>query len=136
MDTPFRSATARYSRLIDDIRNDIQRIDPFFMLARRVADLDQKRERSIPHVSLISGGEVTAAHLRVQENIAVMASVHAVLHERVRSYQFALERLVISLPSPMAAEVERILGGLAQRTGDIRVIASPVVRPEAASLRK
>jgi hypothetical protein len=136
MDTPFRSATARYSRLIDDIRNDIQRIDPFFMLARRVADLDQKRERSIPHVSLISGGEVTAAHLRVQENIAVMASVHAVLHERVRSYRFALERLVIALPSPMAAEAERILGGLAQRTGDIRVIASPVVRPEAMPIRK
>src|SRR4051794_37088106 len=133
LDTPFRSATARYSRLIDDIRNDIQRIDPFFMLARRVADLDQKRERSIPHVSIITGGEVASARLRVQENIAVMMTVHAALEERIRSYRFALERLVIALPSPMAAEVERILGELARRVTDIRVIASPIalVQPTA-----
>jgi hypothetical protein len=133
LDTPFRSATARYSRLIDDIRNDIQRIDPFFMLARQVADLDQKRERSIPHVSIITGGEVASARLRVQENIAVMMTVHAALEERIRSYRFALERLVIALPSPMAAEVERILGELARRVTDIRVIASPIalVQPTA-----
>lgn len=126
LDTPFRSATARYSRLIDDIRNDLQRIDPFFMLARRVAELDQKREGSIPHVSIISGGEVTAARVRVQENIAVMMTVHAALQERVRSYRFALDRLVIALPSPMAAEVERILVELNRRVADIQVIASPV----------
>ena len=131
LDTPFRSATARYSRLIDDIRNDIQRIDPFFTLARRVADLDQKRGRSIPHVPIISAGELSAAHWRVQENIAVMMSVHAALQERVRSYRFALERLVIALPSPMAAEVERILTELVRRVTDIQVIASPgaLVRP-------
>ena len=134
MDTPFRSATARYSRLIDDIRNDIQRIDPFFTEARRVADLDRKRDRSIPHVPIISDDELAAAHVRVRENIAVIMSVHAALHERVRSYRFALERLVIALPSPLAAEAERILGELARRVTDIRVIASPVLlaRPAAA----
>ena len=141
LDTPFRSATARYSRLIDDVRNDLERIGPFFMQARRVADLDQKRKQSIPHVAIVSGEEMSAIHLRVRENIAVMESVQAVLHERVRSYRFALERLVLVLPSPMAAEAERVLVELARRVAEIQVIASPLAiaqpgGPPAAPISK
>jgi hypothetical protein len=135
LDTPFRSATARYSRLIDDIRNDIERIGPFFMLARRVADLDQKRKQSIPHVAIVSGEELSAVRLRVRENIAAIMSVHAVLHERVRSYRFALERLVLALPSPMAAEAERVLVDLARRVAEIQVIASPVAIGQPAGIQ-
>src|SRR5580693_4527412 len=39
----LRSTAARYNQLIDDIRNDIVRIEPFFTAARRVVDLDRRR---------------------------------------------------------------------------------------------
>ena len=64
-----------------------------------------------------------------------MMSVHAALQERVRSYRFALERLVIALPSPMAAEVERILTELVRRVTDIRVIASSGALVQPARLQ-
>ena len=35
--TAYRSQTARYNRLIEDIRNDVMRLDPFFGSARYVA---------------------------------------------------------------------------------------------------
>src|ERR1700685_3707750 len=37
----FRSTTARYNQLIDDVRNDIVRIEPFFRTARSVVAIDQ-----------------------------------------------------------------------------------------------
>ena len=43
----LRSSAARYNQMIDDIRNDIVRIEPFFMTARRVVDLDRRREASM-----------------------------------------------------------------------------------------
>ena len=35
---------------MDDIRNDIVRIEPFFAIARRVVDLDRRREASMQHI--------------------------------------------------------------------------------------
>jgi hypothetical protein len=125
LDGPFRSATSRYARLIDDIRNDMQRMDPFFSTARRVADMDHKRHRSLAHVAVLVEGEAANAQLRIRENIACVASVHAALAERVAAYRFALERLVVALPSPMAAEAERVWSELARRVAEIQVLASP-----------
>ena len=49
---PFhRSSSARYNQLIDDMRNDIVRIDPFFSTARRIVDIDRRREKSMQFVS-------------------------------------------------------------------------------------
>lgn len=45
--TAYRSATARYMKLSDDINNDIVRLDTFFGLARRVIDIDDKRKKSL-----------------------------------------------------------------------------------------
>ena len=51
---PFhRSSSARYSQLIDDMRNDIVRIDPFFSTARRIVDIDQRREKSMQFISTL-----------------------------------------------------------------------------------
>jgi hypothetical protein len=38
-----RSSAARYNQLIDDMRNDIVRLEPFFSTARRVVDIDLRR---------------------------------------------------------------------------------------------
>ena len=48
---PTRSATSRYSQLIEDIRDDITRIEQFAPVAARVADLDAKRNASLAYVS-------------------------------------------------------------------------------------
>ncbi|MBX6426445.1 MAG: hypothetical protein IRZ09_11060 [Variibacter sp.] len=120
---PFRSAAARYARLIDDTRNDLTRLDPFFALARRVADLDRKRERSLAYVTGLTQEELTNARRRVRENMMLIAEVHRVMRERAAMYRIALERLVIALPSPMAVEAERQRLELERRLGEIQVFA-------------
>jgi len=67
-----RSETTRYARLIEDIRNDVVRIDPFFTTARRVLDIDRKREKSLSYVSVLRGDEIANALSRVGENVLVV----------------------------------------------------------------
>ena len=43
IDEPHRSHSSRYSQLIDDVRDDISRFEPFFASAVRVIDFDRKR---------------------------------------------------------------------------------------------
>lgn len=113
--TAYRSQTARYNKLIEDIRNDVNRLDPYFQTARYVSDMDQKRSQSLAYVSNLSNEEKANAIQRMRENDAVMRWVNGTLHERVASYKIALERLVIMAPSQSAVEAERTLGLLQQR---------------------
>ena len=46
---------------------------------------------------------------RIKENAHVVNIVRQSLQDRVASYQFALERLVIVVPSQQAVEAERLL---------------------------
>ena len=123
IDGAYRSATARYARLIDDTRNDLARIEPFFAVARRTADLDRKREQSLAYVSTLPQDELTSMHRRLRENMLLVSEVHRTLQERAIMYRFALERLVIALPSPMAAEAERARSELERRLAAIQVFA-------------
>lgn len=107
LETPYRSATARYSRLIDDIRNDIVRIDPFVMTARRVIDLDVKRDKSLAYLSNLAPQEQAAAKGRMRENAKIIEAVRRSLVERGGIYRNALERLVVAAPSPTAVDAER-----------------------------
>jgi hypothetical protein len=105
----YRSPSARYAQLSDDIRNDIARLPQFFETASRVLDLDQKRWKSLALVSTLSPAERRNAGRRIRENAAIVSLVHAKLAQRVSSYRFVLERLVITTPSPQAAGVEHTL---------------------------
>ena len=67
----YPSATARYARLIDDIRNDIVRIDPFDSRRRARRDLDRKRGQSLAYVSTVAAVEVVNARLRIAENAMI-----------------------------------------------------------------
>jgi hypothetical protein len=120
-----RSETARYSRLNEDIRNDILRIDPFFAVARRVVDIDRKREKSLAYVSVLSEGEVANARSRVGENLLTVGWVQRALIERSRAYRFALERLIVVQPSPAAIEIDRSLTLLQARIDGNVVVATP-----------
>jgi len=115
--TAYRSQTARYNKLIEDIRNDVVQLDPFFAAAHYVADMDSKREKSLAYVSRLTPEERNNALKRIGENRAIVLWVRGSLAERAASYKIALERLVIAAPSPVAVEAERSLTLLQQRIG-------------------
>lgn len=105
-----RSPSARYAQLSEDIHNDITRMPQFFETAGRVLDMDQKRRKSLSLVSALSPAERNNAELRMGENTSIVALVREKLMQRAESYYYALERLVITTPSPQAAEVDRTIG--------------------------
>jgi hypothetical protein len=117
---PVRSADARYARLNDDIRNDVERIGPFFAAAGQVLDLDRKREQSMTYIPDLSPAERANALCRVNENKLIVAWVYRSLTERAASYRFALERLVVATPSPLAAGADRSLTLLQARIAEMR----------------
>ena len=121
----FRSSTARYSRLTDDVRNDIVRIDPFLVIARRVVDLDRRREAAMAHVADLAPGEGFDAHARVGENALVIAWVQHALVERCASYRFALEHLAVAEPEPAAADADHALTQLQQKLALNNLVAPP-----------
>jgi hypothetical protein len=106
---PDRSPSARYSQLNDDVRNDITRMPQFFEAAGRVVDIDQKRRKSLAYVSTLSPAERKNAELRMRENASIVALVREKLTQRMSSYRFALERLVIMTPTAHAVDVERAI---------------------------
>jgi hypothetical protein len=133
MDTAYRSANARYAKLNEDIRNDVERIGPFFAVARRVLDLDTKRTQSLAYVSKLTRHERADADARNAENALTVAWVQCSLAERSASYRYALERLVISTPSPVAADVEHALTLFDVRIADNRLVAEPAICPGIAA---
>jgi hypothetical protein len=126
----YHSPSARYSQLIDDIRNDITRMPQFFETAARVLDVDQKRQKSLAYVSALSPGERQNALRRIRENESIVTLVRLKLSQRVSSYRFALERLVIMTPSPQAVEAERTLNQMQAQIGRYRHPAPTWVREQ------
>jgi hypothetical protein len=120
-----RSTAARYNRLSDDIRNDIVRIDPFFAIARRVVDLDRRREASMQAVADLSPAEAFNARARIGENALVIAWVEHALVERCASYRFALEHLAVVEPEAAAADVDRALTQLQQKAAANKLVVAP-----------
>lgn len=122
-----RSPSARYNQLSDDIRNDTVRIEPFFVVARRVADIDRRRLASMTAVADLSPAERINAKARIAENGLVIAWVQHSLNERCASYRFALEHLAIAEPERQAGDVDLNLTQLQQRIANYKLVA-PVPR--------
>jgi hypothetical protein len=127
IDEPHRSDSSRYSQLIDDVRDDITRFEPFFSTAIKVLDLDRKRNASLAHVSELSPRERADAIARMQENTMIVQWVQQCLERRISSYHWALERLVVQAPDNMAAEADRLIGELAAQTANPPVASQPVI---------
>src|SRR3954471_13208587 len=72
IDEPNRSHSSRYNQLIEDVRDDITRFDPFFANAIQVVDLDKKRGASLNLVSELSPRERADAVARMQENTLIV----------------------------------------------------------------
>ena len=127
IDEPHRSHTSRYAQLMDDVRDDITRFDPFFANAIRVIDLDRKRNASLKLVSELSPREGADAVARMEENTLIVQWVQQCLEQRVSSYRWALERLVIQAPDNIAADADRLIGELAAQTANPPVVSRPVI---------
>ena len=121
----YRSATARYAQLNTDIRSDAMRIPEFFAAARRVLDLDRKRAESFRYVAGLTPAEAGNANARIAENQLVIGWVQRALVERSEAYCFALQRLVIATPAPMAVEAERSLTLLTTRIAENSQVVAP-----------
>jgi hypothetical protein len=142
---PFRSEVGRYSRLMDDVISDTMLIGPFTSVACWVIDMDCKRERSLPFVVGLTVTEFADAEGRIVENRLVIDWVKYSLLERAWSYRYAVERLVIASPSPMAVDAERsidrlraqidIMDSQLSRCADA-ALASQTVPPPAQVIRK
>jgi hypothetical protein len=126
IDEPHRSHTSRYAQLMDDVRDDITRFEPFFAAAVRVIDLDKKRNASLPHISGLTPRERDDAVARMQENSLIVQWVQQCLERRISSYRWGLERLVLQAPDNLAADADRLIGELAAQTANPPVAAQPV----------
>lgn len=124
IDEPHRSHASRYAQLMEDVRNDLARFDPFFAATAVVADLDGKRATSLSLVSALARSERDDAVARMNENRLIVEWVKRSLHQRVAAYRWALERLVIHAPDDIAADADRLIAHLAARSAP--AVASPV----------
>jgi hypothetical protein len=127
IDEPHRSHASRYSQMIDDVRDDITRFEPFYATTARVLDLDKKRNASLAHVSQLSPREQADAVARMEENALIVQWVQQCLEQRVSAYRWALERLVIQGPDNIAAEADRLIGELARLSANPPIAIEPVV---------
>ena len=118
--TSYRSSTARYTKLMEDIRADSTRPAPFFTVAGRVAEMDAVREKAIAQMWHVSPNEREHASIRIAENRMIIEWVQRRFAERYAGYQLALDRLVVATPAPAAIEVERALAVLAARMAEYR----------------
>jgi hypothetical protein len=127
IDEPHRSHSSRYAQLMEDVRNDLTRFEPFFAAAVRVLDLDRKRNASLKQISELSPRERGDAVARMEENTLIVQWVEQCLERRISSYRWALERLVIQAPDNIAADADRLIGELAAQTANPPVAAQPVM---------
>lgn len=126
IDEPHRSFASRYSLLIDEVRDDITRFEPFFATAAQVIELDRKRNAAIGAIANVSPRERGDAVARMEENALIVQWVQLSLERRVSSYRWALERLVIQAPDGMAADADRQINELARLTASPPVVVAPV----------
>jgi len=120
-----RSSAGRYSELMDDIRNDIVRIGPFVVTARRVVDFDRRREAALQSIADLSPAERHNAEARVGENSLTIAWVQHSLTERCAGYRLALEHLAVAEPDAEAGDVDRVLTQLQQEIAADGLVSEP-----------
>lgn len=127
IDEPHRSQVSAYAGLMEDVRNDGVMLDRFLPVAIKVNDLDIKRNRSLSYITELSPREREDAQARMRENVLVVQWAQQSLQQRVSSYRWALERLVIHAPDAMAADADRLIAQLSERAAAAWTTAPPVI---------
>ncbi|MBN8982122.1 MAG: hypothetical protein J0I29_12740 [Rhizobiales bacterium] len=127
IDEPHRSQVSAYAGLIEDVRNDGVMLDRFLPVAVQVNDLDIKRNKALSYITELSPREYGDAQARMRENVLVVQWAQQCLQQRVAAYRWALERLVIQAPDPMAADADRLIAQLSERASAAWTTAPAVV---------
>jgi hypothetical protein len=128
---PFASEAGRYSRLIDDVGSDYLLLGPFMTTACRVVDMDARRAQSLAHVQGFTEYEINNALARNNENRALIEGAELVLNDRVWSYRYAVNRLVVAVPSPLAVQAERAVERYAVQVAAIVPYLAKCIPPVA-----
>jgi hypothetical protein len=126
IDEPHRSQASSYQGMIEDIRNDFVMLEQFIPLAVKVNDIDIRRNKALGRITDLSPRENADAQARIRENVLVVQWAQQSVKQRAASYRWALQRLVIQAPDPMAAEVDRLIAELARRADAAWTSAAPV----------
>lgn len=127
IDEPHRSQASAYAGLMEDVRNDGYMLDQLLPVAERVNDLDIKRNKALSYITELSPRERDDAQARMRENVLVVQWAQQCLQQRVASYRWALERLVIQAPDAMAADADRLIAQLSDRASAAWTTAPAVV---------
>jgi len=127
IDEPHRSQISAYAGLIEDVRNDGVMLDRFLPVAMQVNDLDIKRNKALSYITELSPREYGDVQARMRENVLVVQWAQQCLQQRVAAYRWALERLVIQAPDPMAADADRLIAQLSERASAAWTSAPAVV---------
>jgi len=127
IDEPHRSQASAYAGLMADVRNDGYMLDQLLPVAERVNDLDIKRNKALSYITELSPRERDDAQARMRENVLVVQWAQQCLQQRVASYRWALERLVIQAPDAMAADADRLIAQLSDRASAAWTTAPAVV---------
>jgi hypothetical protein len=128
---PYASEAGRYSRLIDDVGSDYLLLGPFMVTACRVIDMDARRARSLAHVQAFTEYEINNALARNNENRILIEGVELTLDSRVWSYRYAVNRLVVAVPSPLAVQAERAVERYAVQVAAIAPYLAKCIPPVA-----
>ena len=128
---PYASEAGRYSRLIDDVGSDYLLLGPFMVTACRVIDMDARRARSLAHVQGFTEYEINNALARNNEDRILIEGVELPLDSRVWSYRYALNRLVVAVPSPLAVQAERAIERYAVQVAAIAPYLAKCIPPVA-----
>ena len=128
---PYASEVGRYSRLIDDASSDYLLLGPFMVTACRILGMDAKRARSLAYVQGFTEFEIRNALTRNNENRILIEGVEFTLNDRAWSYRYAVERLVVAVPSPLAVQAERAAARYSAQVAAIGPYLSQCAAPVA-----
>lgn len=108
----YASQASRYNRLAEDAGADRALLGPFRGNAIRVINADRVRLRALEASPQIPPEHRDAAQDRIVENEGLMLWVCERVGFRLKSYRYALDNLVVSMPSREAVRAERAIMGL------------------------
>lgn len=108
----YRSSDARYARIMDDAAKDMASIAPFMAYAQAVTAADEQRLQASLGLPDITVTEMGAAHGRIAENERQIAWVKRALLFRLYAYRYAVDRLMIRTPSPLAQDTIYLLDAM------------------------
>ncbi len=95
----FQSNYGRWNAILDDITADIPLIQPYYVVWQEVCQADLQRLGALNRTAGLTSHEFDDAEARVWENRRVADWAVAALRWRIESYDYAIQRTEIEIPT-------------------------------------